>query len=84
MNLKALIPKVVSIICLSNILAPPDDCMFGSIYLNNYDEALEKMGINASGRALTDTQVICYAFDGKLMSYSNWKISYFTPSFLME
>ncbi len=42
------------------------------------------MGINGSGRALTDTQVICYAFDGKLMSYSNWKISYFTPSFLME
>ena len=29
------------------------------------------MGINGSGRALTDTQVICYAFDGKLMSYSN-------------
>lgn len=42
------------------------------------------MGINGSGRTLTDKQVICYAFDGKLMSYSNWKISYFTPSFLME
>lgn len=42
------------------------------------------MGINGSRRALTDKQVICYAFDGKLMSYSNWKISYFTPSFLME
>jgi len=42
------------------------------------------MGINGSRRALTDKQVICYAFDGKLMSYSNWNISYFTPSFLME
>ena len=29
------------------------------------------MGINGSGRTLTDKQVICYAFDGKLMSYSN-------------
>ena len=48
-----------------------------SIYLYNYDEALEKIGINGGGRALTDKQVICYAFDGKLMYYSNWKISDF-------
>lgn len=45
------------------------------IYLYNYDEALNKIGMNGGGRALTDKRTICYAFNGDLMYYPNWTVS---------
>ncbi len=48
-----------------------------SIYLYNYDEALKKIGINGGGRTLTNKLTICYAFNGDLMYYPNWKVSDF-------
>lgn len=46
-----------------------------TIYLYNYDEALEKIGTNGGGRTLTNSLTICYAYHENVIYYPNWKVS---------